>query len=247
MKRNRFVRVVMTCVAIAMMSSLVMSCISVVPATSSETTAKGETIATTVEVDNRETETTTETVKKVSESDFNVKEYFYQSLDSTYCFLVIKNNSSSAVGISFNVTAFDKADNTIGADNGEIDILGPGEETIGKVFFDEVKGVDHVSYTMTFDETPYYIPVLNGLDVVKNVNKKNVVVSVTNKGDKAAEYVEAYALFFDKNGKLIGHESSYIIDADDQIKPGAKMSKQLTSYKSFKNVEVFLRGRATTD
>ena len=240
-------KVIATCFAIAMSSSLVMSCVSAAPSASSAAAGSGEPAATTVEVDNRETETTTTTAKKVSESDFEVKEYLYQNSFSSYCFLVIKNNSSSAVGINFNVTAFDKSDNTIGAGSGEIDILGPGEETLGYAYFDDVKGVDHVSYTMTFDESPYYFPVIGKLDVVKNINKKNVVVTVTNKGDKPAKFVEAHALFFDKNGKVIGHESAYLVDSDDEIKAGAKLSKQLTIHKGYKKVEVYFTGRGTDD
>ena len=242
-------KVIAVTMAVAMSALFCTACVSV-----SETGATTSgTLATTTEVDNRETteestEETTTTAKEVSKSEFDIQEYKYESsIGSTYYFLVVKNNSSTAVGISFNMVAYDKSNNTIGAGNGSIDIVGPGEETIGYCFFDDVKGVDHVEYEMSFDESPYYVPVVGKLEAVKNINKKNVVVTVTNKGDIPAEFVEAHALFFNKQGTIIGYSSAYLTDDDSEIKPGKKLSAQLDLYKGYNSVKVFFTGRGTDD
>ncbi len=246
MKRISTVRVMALTLAVAMTTIMSTACISV----SEAGATSSETLATTTEVDNRETEeTTTEettsTAKPVSKSEFDIQEYKYEnSIGDSLYFLVIKNNSTQAVGISFNMVAYDKKNNTIGADDGSIAVIGPGEESIGYCYFDGVKGIDHVEYDMSFDESPYYEPVIGKLEVVKNINKKNVVVTVTNKGEKPAQFVEAYALFFNKNGKVIGYRSAYLTDSDSEIKPGAKRSAQLGVYKGFNTVKVYFTGRA---
>lgn len=184
----------------------------------------------------------TEETKPVSESDFTVTKYMYKSYFSSYCFLVFKNNSSKTVGINFNVTAYNKKNKEIGAESGETDVIGPGEETIGYVMFYNVKSIHHVSYTLTFNETPYYESAISDLQVKQSKNKKNVVVSITNKGEEPAQFVKAYALFFNKKGKVIGFDWSYLTDSDNEIKSGAKRSKSLSCYKTFKKAKVYVAG-----
>lgn len=182
-----------------------------------------------------------ETPGNVSESDFEVKEYLFAESDDTICYFVVKNNSSETVAIGINATALDKEGNTIGAGDASVDIVGPGEETICYAVFEDVKGVDHVSYTMKIRAESFYEPIISGLEIVKTVNKKNVVVSVTNKTNKEAGLVEVYALFFDKNGKLIGTAHDYLV-MSGKMKPGEKLSVQLSSEKAFNRVEVYLTG-----
>ncbi len=180
----------------------------------------------------------------VSDSDFAVKEYLYEnSIGDSLYFLVVKNNSSKTVGIDGNMTAYDANDNVIGAGSGSIDVLGPGEESIMNFYFSSVSGIDHVAYTMGYDTDPYYTSGLADLDVVQNINDKNVVVTVTNNGSEASKFLEAYALFLNSEGKVVGYNSTYITDGDSEIKPGATLSKQLDAYEAFETVEVYLTGR----
>lgn len=181
---------------------------------------------------------------EVSDSDFSVKEYRYENtIGDSMRFLVIKNNSEKTVGININMTAYDASGNVIGADDGSIDVVGPGEESIATFYFDSVKDIDHVEYTMSYDTDPYYGSVLSDLEVVQNINDKNVVVTATNKGTEAAKFVEAYALFLDTSGNVVEYGSTYITDGDSEIKPGVTLSKQITSYEAFDTVEVYLTGR----
>ncbi len=180
----------------------------------------------------------------VSDSDFTAREYIYENTigDSMY-FLAITNNSSKTVGIDGNMTAYDANGSVIGADSGSIDVIGPGEESIMVFYFDSVTGIDHVEYTLGYDTDPFYTSGLTDLDVVQNINEKNVVVTVTNNGATASKFVEAHALFLDYAGKVVRYDSTYITDGDSEIKPGATLSKQLDSYGSFDSVVVYLTGR----
>ena len=180
----------------------------------------------------------------VSDSDFAIKEYLYENHigDSMYI-LAITNNSSKTVGINGNMTVYDANGSVIGADSGSIDVVGPGEESIMNFYFDSVKGIDHVDYTLGYDTEPHYTSGLTDLEVVQNINAKNVVVTVTNNGTEASKFVEAYALFLDSAGNVVRYDSTYITDGDSEIKPGATISKQLDTYEAFDTVEVYLTGR----
>ncbi len=181
----------------------------------------------------------------VSDSDFAVKEYSYEnSIGDSMYFLVITNNSAETVGIDINMTAYDAGGNVIGADSSSIDVLGPDEQSIASFYFNAVTGIDHVDYSMGYDDDPYYDAVLSELDIVQNINDRNVVVSVTNNGGEAAQFVEAYALFFDAGGNIVYYESAYVTDGDSEIKPGATISKQLDAYQDFDTAECYFTGRA---
>ena len=181
---------------------------------------------------------------EVSDSDFAVKEYRYEnSIGDSMWFLAIRNNSSKTVGIDINMTAYDTSGNVIGADSGSINVIGPGEESIANFYFNSVKGIDHVEYSMSYDTDPYYNSVLSDLNVVENINDKNVVVTVTNNGSEAAQFVEAYALFLNAAGEVVRYDSAYVVDGDSEIKPGATLSKQLDTYEEFDTVEIYFTGR----
>ncbi len=179
-----------------------------------------------------------------SSDDFLIDEYLYSnSIGDSLYFLVITNNSNQSVGISANGTAKDANGNTIGADDLEIDVLGPGEQSIGYFYFDGVRNLASVDYSIDYSTNISYTPVLANLDVQQTINNKNVIVSVTNNGSTSAEFVEAYALFFDASGKVVGYESAYVTDDDSEIKSGKTITKQLDAYNAFDTVKVFLTGR----
>ena len=181
----------------------------------------------------------------VTDSDFDITEYTYSNdiARSSMYFLVIKNNSEKTVGIDGNMTAYDGSGNVIGAADGSIDVLAPEEESIATFYFNDVTGIDHVDYKLNYDTAPYYTSGLKDLKVEENINSKNVVVTVTNNGTEASQFVEAHALLFDSQGNVISYESTYVVDDDSVIKPGATISKQIDSYKPFDTVKVYLTGR----
>lgn len=189
--------------------------------------------------------TSTEEKAQIDDKDFLTKTYIYDDgWGATYYFIVIKNNSKQSVSIDINGVARDSSNKIVGAADEEIDILGPGEETLGYLYFDEVENVTKVDCTYSYNTKPYYTPCISNLQVEKSVNSKNVVVSVTNKGYKSAEFVKAYALFFDSNNNVVDFDYTYVTDSDSEIKPEATLSVQLDTYEDFSSVSVYLTGRS---
>lgn len=181
----------------------------------------------------------------VSDADFGIEEYLYEgAFGTTQYFLVIKNNSSETVEIGGNGTAYDEGGNSIGAANFSIDVLGPGETSIGYFYFNDVSGIAKVDYQLTYSQESMYSPVIKNLNIQQTLNDKNVIVSVTNNGDYAAQFVEAHALFFDAENNVIATDSTYVTDDDSEIKPGATISKQLDARSGYDHAEVYFTGRA---
>ena len=191
--------------------------------------------------------TSSEVVSIVSDSDFSISEHWYEnSIGNTVWFLVVTNNSPYDVELSANSSAYDSAGNIIGADDTSIDILGAGQTSICNFYYDSVTNIDHIEYQLFYNTESYYEDVLHNLSANTTINDSNVVVSVTNNGSYPAEFVEAYALFYDENMNLVGYDSTYLTDNDYEIKSGATIAGQLSIYQGFSSVEVYLTGRHST-
>ena len=197
-------------------------------------------------VDNRQKKETASAMssKSVSDEDFEKTGYIYEnSIGDSLYFYIVKNNSAATVEINGNATAYDSAGSVIGASQREIDVLGPGETSLMVFYFDSVSGIDKVDCTLSYDTKLYYKPVINNIRMEQTINDKNITIRATNDGEYNAQFVEAYALFFDSDGKVIAYDSKYVTDNDSEIKPGATLSKQITAYEPFDKVEVFFTGR----
>ena len=180
---------------------------------------------------------------EVKDEDFEIKEYLYDGKYDSYYYLVVKNNSTISVDVSGNATAKDSNGNAIGAGNLSIDVIGPGQTSVGYFYFDDVHGIATVDYSLNYGTDPYYEDVLADLSFSQTINNSNVIVSAVNNGTEAAEFVEAYALFFDANGTVVDTDSAYLTDNDYELKPGATLSAQLNTNEAFDHVEVYLTGR----
>lgn len=203
------------------------------------------TAAESAEIESAAAESTETESTASTEEDFDVKGCLYEnSIGDTLYFITVKNNSQTAVSVSGNATAMDSAGSVLGAADMSIGLVGPGEETIGYFYFDSVSGVDKVDYQLSYDEDTYYEPVLGNLEVEESLNETNVTITVTNNGDINAEFVEAYAFFMDADDNIIRYNNTYVIDNDNQIKPGASLSAQLNCYDTYDHVEIYLTGRS---
>ena len=196
-------------------------------------------------VTNQEEQNTQKENVTVTDEDFSIVGYPYEDSFSSMYFLVVTNNSKGTVEFSANGIARDANGGMIGADELSIDVLGPGETSIGYFYFSDVKDVASVDYTFEYDTSSYYYPVVSNLSIEQTLNDRNVTVKVTNNGNSCAEFVEAHALFFDSSNNVISHTSNYVVDNDSEIKPGKSISTQLDSYESYDHVEVYFTGRST--
>lgn len=157
-------------------------------------------------------------------------------------FFVVKNNSSETVDISTSSLAYAKDGTMLAADDSGFDALGAGCTSVFYEAFETDEKIDHYETDMKSQKSKYYESVIQDLSFVQNDIKDGAVFQVTNNGENAAKFVEGYALFF-LNGELVYYDSVYFTDDESEIKPGATISKQMTSYEQFDTIEFYLTGR----
>lgn len=87
-----------------------------------------------------------------------------------------------------------------------------------------------------------YDCVLSDLSYESTEAKDKVILSVTNNGDKAADFVKAYVIFFD-NSLPVDFDWTYVTDNDSEIKAGRTVKKEINCYESFDSYLVFFSGR----
>lgn len=160
----------------------------------------------------------------------------------TYHFMVIKNNTDKTVDVSTSSLAYGKDGSLVGADDADFDALGSGCVSVIYEAFEVDVEIDHYETELSFSKSKYYESVIQDLSYEQNNIDKGAVFKVTNNGDKAARFVEGYALFF-LNGELVSFDSTYFTDDDLELKPMKSISKQITSYDNYDTIEFYLTGR----
>lgn len=162
-----------------------------------------------------------DTAKQMDASVLVTKELKYDSRFNTIYYIPTYNTSDTALSVWANAVAKDSADNIIGASSTSIEVLGPKETSIGQFSFHDVGEVDHIEYTLNASTASHFCPVVKHLEVETSLYNNSLMVSITNHGSVAAEFVEAYALIENQSGEIVGSEWNYIIDGNSQIAPGA--------------------------
>lgn len=184
----------------------------------------------------------TETTEDLA-SQMEITEYSMENIiGDTLYFLVIKNNSDETVEINVNAIAKDKEGKTIGATDSTENAVASGSEVCLCNYFDGVKDADEFEYTMTVKKETFFKPVMQDIDIEESKTDEKVILTCTNNGDDAAQFVEAYALFFN-DGELVNYDSTYITDDDSEIKPGSTISSELNCYGGYDDVKLYVNGR----
>lgn len=171
------------------------------------------------------------------------KEMKFETFGSTQYFIPVLNKSEQKIAVNANATAKDSAGNVIGASNMEIDVLGPGETSLGLFYFSGITNIDHIDYDLNVEKEDYYEAVIGQLEVDASMYNNNLMVNVTNHGSVAAQFVECHAIAFDKDNNVIAQDRTYIVDDNSEIAAGAAESKQLTIRKAFDHIDIYLTGR----
>lgn len=192
-------------------------------------------------VDNQEKE-----VKQQEDEDIKVEvveEYHYiNSIGVAEYFLIVKNDSSETISVNVNATAKDAEGNLIGANTQSEEAIPSGYEVCIGCYFSDAKNAENFEYTLDAKKDKYYDAVIQDLSFEESRTDKKVIISCTNNGEDAAQFVEATALFF-SNGELVRSDSTYITDDDSEIKPDATIIKEMKAYDEYDDVKIYLSGR----
>ena len=158
--------------------------------------------------------------------------------------MIIKKNSNATVDVSTSSLAYSADGTMVSAADSSLEALGAGCTSVLYEAFETETQIDHYDTTINVAESEYYESVIQDLEYVQNDIDGGAVFQVTNNGDKAAEFVEGYMLYF-LGDQLVDYQSTYFVDDDSEIKPGATISEQLNAYKDFDRTEFYLTGRSS--
>lgn len=156
--------------------------------------------------------------------------------------LVIENPTDFNLSLSVEVKFYNKDGKLVGAQSDEVYAFEKGTKTIVQFSVDEE--FNRMEYEFTAKEEEYYHCVISSLKIESVTAKDKEIVSITNTGEYAAEFVECIALFF-KDGKLVADDYTYFTDDDMEIKPGKTITAELNAWgEEYDEVEFYLTGRA---
>jgi|GEM_PF-973283 len=193
---------------------------------------------------------TTEPIKTVEDkenfneetviSQLEVTPYQYtSSIKTPWVFLTVKNNTKFNLDITIDLKTYDSDGNIIGAKSYSQEAFENNTETIFSFMLDEEPS--SIEYEISAKEEDWYECVVANLVYESTSAKNKEIISVTNNGDDAAEFVECTVLFF--NGeKVVGFDTRYFSDDDYELKPGKTITEELTSYKAYDSYKIYFTG-----
>lgn len=172
----------------------------------------------------------------------NTKVYQYvNSIKKAEIFLVVENTSQYNLDLSVNVTGRDAEGGMVGAKQKEINAVSAGATVVFSIYMDEVPS--EISYEFSAKQEEWFDSVIQNITYTSESAKNKEIVSVTNEGDKAIEFVEGTILFF-SNGELVGADSTYFTDDDTELKPGKTIIKEMKAWEPYDSYEIYFTGHA---
>jgi len=170
-----------------------------------------------------------------------VEQYSFSDSRRSHAFLVIENTSEFTLIISATMTVFDSAGNAVGANDSGNNDVPSGEKTILGFSFDDEFSTNE--YDISVAEERLYKPVTQNLSFESSSATEKEVITVTNNGDIAAEFVQTNVLFFNGD-EPVWFDYAYFTDVDNQIKPGKSISKELSCHLPYDSTIVIITGRS---
>lgn len=169
------------------------------------------------------------------------KEYSWKNYgDYKYAF-VLKNTSNYNARISVNVVFYDGKDNIVGVSSRSEYGCESGYETYWGFSNDiEFSRVD-IRVTME-KENRYEDGGQSSIKLTANkVGDRKIILIAENIGKEAVKFVQ-YDILYLKNGKVVSTDWGYLVDKDNEIKPGAMEMGEETGYEDFSEFQVYIHG-----
>ena len=169
------------------------------------------------------------------------RSYFHSDGNASYGLLVVTNDSKRPVTVHGNGRIMDKGGDILASGRSIIEVLGPGETSAMKFRFDGVAGGDHMDYNLYYEDTNKPAAMAN-LEKEQSKLDDRVIITLKNTGNSPVRFVEAYAVFLDKDNKVVKIASNYQVDPNREIKPGATFSTHILCDEPFESVQTFVYG-----
>lgn len=159
----------------------------------------------------------------------------------TMHFMVIRNNTGKTLDISTNSKAYTSDGSLVSVAESYFDALPAGCTSVVYEAFETDAEISYYDTKLNFSKSDWYKPIIQDLSYEETIIKDGVIYEVTNNGNYVGDFIEGYALFF-LGDILVGYDSNYFTDDDNELKAGDSISKQFKSYNEFDRVEFYLEG-----
>lgn len=154
--------------------------------------------------------------------------------------LVVTNNSEYDLVLGVDAMFYDAEDKLVGVTDREEHAVGAGQSVV--FWFTPDEEYVRAQYKFKASEEAWYEPVAEDLSYEDNMTDDKVILSVTNNGSEAAEFVQGTVLFYN-GGSIVGFDTTYFTDDEFEIKPGETIHEELYCFEAFDSYEVYLTGR----
>lgn len=166
--------------------------------------------------------------------------YSYSNNYWNYGFVEVTNNSAFDLDISVSAKFYDASGNLVGANDRSENAFQQGTSILFYFMPDEKFAT--IEYELSVDEEEYYECVVKDLSYESVTAKEKEIVTVTNNGTEAAEFVEGTMLFFNGDN-VVGFEQHYFTDDDSELKPGKSITKEMSCYEKYDSYKIYFTGR----
>lgn len=173
-------------------------------------------------------------------SQLTITRYDYHNYDDVV-FLIIENNSKFRLSIDIEVKLYDSNGQMNGYKTLEARPVDKGTKAIVSFSYDEPFA--NMEYTISAEEEDYYTCGTANLSYTSIPAKDKEIITVTNNGTVAIEFVQVYVLFF-KDDEVVYCAWTYFVDDDSELKPGESVTKEIDCDKEYDSILVFFKGRA---
>lgn len=170
----------------------------------------------------------------------NIKVDFKKTKNGSYVAFITNNNSFVIPELEISVN-FYKNGLLVDTDKDGHDVILPGYTVVSS--FDSYEENDDANYVISIEWSNSYRNHSKIVEMTYNLNSSNdVLVQVKNSSSELIEEIEVIAIFYDKDGKILG--ASYPKDIID-VKAGSTATEKLHIYDyklrdSIKAVKVFI-------
>lgn len=181
-------------------------------------------------------------------SDIECKEYYLELDDMIHYFVSITNNSDEKICIWGNAAAKKDDGSIIDVADSEYMNLGKGETSLIDFWYPYNADISNVDYNMYhYIETDAYEPILKDISYEVSEGENELVVDVTNNGEKTGTGISIKVLLFDENDNVINYLSDTISNENYSIMPGETLAGEFEVKDKYDHYEVYLSGSARTD
>ena len=162
-----------------------------------------------------------------------------------YFVLLITNEGDKDRSLDVNITFYDADGNEMNSQTEFVPALGGG--ATGFASFMPDSGYASYKYNVTDGAAAGLVSADSSLEAKVEKREDSALVSVTNKGELAAEDVY-YCIFYYENGALKFYSEGRCMDTGNEIKPGATETDENAYYGvgSYDDVKIYVHGCCKT-